>query len=45
MFSFNIVSGVKQTCGRREVVAGFSNNAEWCKCSTCGSDFFHRVNR
>ena len=20
-----------KTCGRREVVAGFSNNAEWCK--------------
>lgn len=34
-----------KTCGRREVVAGFKNNAEWCKGKHMWVRFFHRVNR
>ena len=29
-----------KTCGRREVVAGFKNNAEWCKCKHGWVRFF-----
>ena len=32
-----------KTCGRREVVAGFKNNAEWCKGKHVWVRFFHRV--
>lgn len=34
-----------KTCGRREVVAGFKNNAEWCKGKHMWGQIFHRVNR
>ena len=45
MFSFNIVSGVKQ---RPAVVARWSQgfkNAEWCKGKHMWGRFFRRVNR